>query len=292
MPRIRSIKPEYWADEKMAPLPPITRLVFLGLVSMADDAGRLVDNIKQIDAFIFPETEDSAREPVAHLEALGRIRRGVTGSGQKVIQIVNWHHQKIDRPNRAGSLPPILGDEDPTDQDNETPTIDEAASTTSGPDRRTESGASDTHRVVVVEDSPKSRRKVAASSSKPRRASDDGSVSGSGSGSTIKDPSLRGERSTTSEHDPPTAASWPARLTEAWANAVGVLSVGRIGKALKPLVDKHGEDLVARAIRHYGREKLDAGELKFASPEDFARTAVQWIDYARPVGTGTLGVVR
>ncbi len=53
MPRIRSIKPEFWADEKMSSLSPIDRLVFLGLIGMADDFGRVHDNVKVIDAFVF-----------------------------------------------------------------------------------------------------------------------------------------------------------------------------------------------------------------------------------------------
>jgi hypothetical protein len=110
MARIRSIKPEFWQDEKLAPLDPMTRLVFLGLVSMADDAGRVLDNVKIIDAFIFPETEESCRGAVATLAELGRIKRGVTASGQRVIQVVNWRHQRIDRPNFAGALPQIEGD--------------------------------------------------------------------------------------------------------------------------------------------------------------------------------------
>ncbi len=113
MPRIRTIKPEFWSDEKLAPLTPIDRLVFLGLISIADDCGRHLDNLKQIDAALFPETDDSARDSLNVLASMGRIRRGETASGQRVIQIVNWsRHQKVDRPNLGGSLPAIAGDED------------------------------------------------------------------------------------------------------------------------------------------------------------------------------------
>ncbi len=113
MPRIRTIKPEFWADEKLSPLDPVTRLVFLGLISLADDCGRIVDNLKQIDAFIFPETEDSAREALANLWRIFRIKRGTTASGQKIIQIVNWTtHQKIDHPNFKAALPEIIDSED------------------------------------------------------------------------------------------------------------------------------------------------------------------------------------
>jgi hypothetical protein len=97
MARIRTIKPEFFGDEKLAPLAPIDRLVFLGLVSMADDAGRLLDNVKAIDGFIFPETEDSARDSLATLARLARITRYVSASGQKLIQVTNWsRHQKVD----------------------------------------------------------------------------------------------------------------------------------------------------------------------------------------------------
>lgn len=108
MPRIRSIKPEFWSDEKLARLSPITRLVFLGLIGQADDAGRLLDNTKVIDAFIFPETSETSRGSIDELSALGRIQRGLTESGQRIIQITSWkRHQKIEKPNLAAALPEI-----------------------------------------------------------------------------------------------------------------------------------------------------------------------------------------
>lgn len=110
MARIRTIKPEIFQDEKLAPLDPIHRFVFIGLISMADDGGRMLDNVKIIDAYIFPETEDTCRQSLDVLADLGRIKRGMTASGQRVIQVVNWSHQRIDRPNFAGALPPIDGD--------------------------------------------------------------------------------------------------------------------------------------------------------------------------------------
>lgn len=108
MPRIRTIKPEFWADEKLAPLDPIDRLVFLGLISMADDFGRLHDNVKVIDAFIFPECSRTSRESVANLSRMGRIRRGKSSSGKRIIEIANWEkHQRVDKPQKATALPEI-----------------------------------------------------------------------------------------------------------------------------------------------------------------------------------------
>lgn len=107
MARIRTIKPEFWGDEKLAPMAPITRLVFLGLISMADDRGRLTDSVKRVDAFVFPESDDTAGPSLQELAQNGRIRRGLTSSGQRIIEITNWRHQKIERPNYLGALPDI-----------------------------------------------------------------------------------------------------------------------------------------------------------------------------------------
>jgi hypothetical protein len=109
MARIRTIKPEFWTDEKLSPCDPLTRLVFLGLVSLADDAGRIVDNLRYIDAQLFMNTSDSAHEPLMRLSGMGRIIRGLTASGQPIIQIANWtRHQKIQHPNLKGALPEIV----------------------------------------------------------------------------------------------------------------------------------------------------------------------------------------
>src|SRR5690606_24725897 len=106
MARIRSIKPEFWQDEKLSCQSALTRLVFIGLISQADDAGRLVDTPKLLDGLLFPETDDTCKEALATLAELGVIRRGTTASGQKVIQITNWEkHQKIDKPNPKMALP-------------------------------------------------------------------------------------------------------------------------------------------------------------------------------------------
>ncbi|MDP9203475.1 MAG: hypothetical protein M3P26_16330 [Gemmatimonadota bacterium] len=100
MARIRSLKPDFWQDEKMAPLAPIHRLVFLGLISQADDAGRLVDNVRLFDGLLFPQTEESSRESLDILARLKRIVRYSGPSGQRLIQIVRWKdHQKVDNPS-------------------------------------------------------------------------------------------------------------------------------------------------------------------------------------------------
>lgn len=100
MARIRTLKPEFWQDEKLAPLPAIDRLVFIGLISQADDAGRLVDNPRMLDGLIFPHTDESCRQSLETLNQLGRIIRYKSDSGQKLIQIVGWKkHQNVQKPS-------------------------------------------------------------------------------------------------------------------------------------------------------------------------------------------------
>jgi hypothetical protein len=107
MARIRTLKPEFWQDEKLAPLPTIDRLVFLGLISQADDAGRLVDNPRLLNGLIFPMTDDDCRQSLETLARLGRIIRYTSASGQRLIQIAKWcDHQRVDKPSRH-VLPPV-----------------------------------------------------------------------------------------------------------------------------------------------------------------------------------------
>lgn len=111
MARIRTIKPEFWTDEKLGPLDPLTRLVAIGLISQADDAGRILDSVRLIDGLLFAyDDSTTCRRSLDDLSRTGFIERGLTASGQAIIQITGWHHQKIDRPNLSAALPPICND--------------------------------------------------------------------------------------------------------------------------------------------------------------------------------------
>jgi DNA replication protein DnaT len=107
MTRIRTIKPEFWTDEKMSPMDDTVRLVFLALISMADDGGRLVNSPKAIEAFVWPFHDDRSRDlrdALATLSRMGRIRAGMTEAGQPVVEIIRWdRHQKIDKPRKCNS---------------------------------------------------------------------------------------------------------------------------------------------------------------------------------------------
>src|SRR4051812_48325400 len=75
MARIRSVKPEFWTDEKVAELSRDARLTFLGLISaLADDDGRMKGNPRVVRGMIYPFDEDvTAADIEAHLEEIDQL---------------------------------------------------------------------------------------------------------------------------------------------------------------------------------------------------------------------------
>ena len=65
MARIRTIKPEFWEDEKMASLPFGCRLLFIGMWNQADDQGVVRANPKILKAKIFPYDENLRTSEIA-----------------------------------------------------------------------------------------------------------------------------------------------------------------------------------------------------------------------------------
>lgn len=72
---------------------------------------------------------------------------------------------------------------------------------------------------------------------------------------------------------------WVREAAAIWHEGTGgVLAIGRIGKALKPLVEIYGWPSIRRPLAHY----LKVTELQFVSPERFAATYNQWILPEKP----------
>lgn len=101
MARIRTIKPEYWSDERMATVSLQARLLFLGLLNLADDEGRLRGHPALIRGALFPYDDLTNAQVDGWLEELaasGRIQR-YRVDGESYVWVRNFErHQKIDRP--------------------------------------------------------------------------------------------------------------------------------------------------------------------------------------------------
>ena len=57
MARMRTIKPEFWTDDKVVELSLLGRLLFIGLWNFADDDGYIENSPKRIKRLIFPDQD-------------------------------------------------------------------------------------------------------------------------------------------------------------------------------------------------------------------------------------------
>lgn len=108
-PRIRSIKPEVWADEKLAGLPRDARLLFLALISNADDDGRMRGSVLFVRAACFPYDPDLDVATLLNELAGAGFIEAYEAEDQSFLFIKNFRkHQKIDRPTPSPlPAPPV-----------------------------------------------------------------------------------------------------------------------------------------------------------------------------------------
>jgi hypothetical protein len=117
MARIRTIKPDFWKDEKIMDCKPIERLLFIGLWNLVDDYGRLEVAPRTIRAEIFPEDDITAtdvRDMLVSLNSRGLITI-YTAEDREYFFVTNWDkHQRID--NKAKPKCPAPFGEIPSEE--------------------------------------------------------------------------------------------------------------------------------------------------------------------------------
>lgn len=97
MPRARNIKPGFFANEDLAEIEPIGRLLFIGLWTLADRDGRLEDRPKRIKGELFPYDNCDINALLDDLQKYGFILRYEVDGG-KYIQIVNFSKHQNPHP--------------------------------------------------------------------------------------------------------------------------------------------------------------------------------------------------
>lgn len=75
MARIRTIKPEFFKNDRIAELPALSRILFIGLWTLADCEGRLEDRVKRIKAEVLPYDNFDADKGLNDLAMKGLIVR-------------------------------------------------------------------------------------------------------------------------------------------------------------------------------------------------------------------------
>lgn len=107
MARIRTIKPSFWSDAKVARLSRDARLLAIGLISMADDHGRFIASHSSITGYVYPH--DDVRSPalakwLKELESVGFVHF-YDVDGLRYGCYLKWRsHQRISHP-QASTFP-------------------------------------------------------------------------------------------------------------------------------------------------------------------------------------------
>lgn len=153
MPRTRSIKPEFWTDEKIGSISIQSRLLFIGMWTYSDDYGVCKASPQLLKSEIFPYDEDLRAKQVAEwCDALvnARMIHPFEYNGERLYVIRTFRsHQKVERPSAQRFCPEEI-------LNAQLEIIDRLMSnrTASGDDSET------THRILA-EDSPNTHRIIA-----------------------------------------------------------------------------------------------------------------------------------
>lgn len=109
MPRIRSVKPEYFGSEPVGNCSPTSRLLFIALWCLADDEGRAVDNPKIIRAFAFPLDDDILSTDVDRMLVELHVARLIVRyevEGRKYLAVKNFTEHQHPKKKLQSKLPP------------------------------------------------------------------------------------------------------------------------------------------------------------------------------------------
>lgn len=107
MARIRTVKPEFWTDEKVVECSIPARLLFIGLFNFANDMGCLERSPKRLKMQIFPADALDCEPLIQELITHGLLTE-YSVNDVCYLQIKGFlKHQKINRPSASKiPLPP------------------------------------------------------------------------------------------------------------------------------------------------------------------------------------------
>ena len=119
MPRIRSLKPELWLSPQVMNLSHSGRLMFVGLITQADDEGRGLADTRRLKAAIFPGDDCSHPDVEGWLAEVACERLAILyqdSRGTNLYQLTGWrNHQRVPKPTQSnyesptGTLPECAG---------------------------------------------------------------------------------------------------------------------------------------------------------------------------------------
>jgi hypothetical protein len=108
MARIRTVKPEFWASEQVAACSMQARLLFIGLWTFSDDAGRHPASPGRLKMQVFPADDCSSDDVARWMAEL--IDQGLVHEYEvdrkRYWAVTGWRHQRIEKPTVRHPAPP------------------------------------------------------------------------------------------------------------------------------------------------------------------------------------------
>lgn len=118
MARMRSVKPEFWADEDLSALPRDARLLYVGLWNLADEHSRLRGDPRYVKGQLFPYDDDLPATDVdrllGHLADIGKVVRYRHGGAAYIFLPTLSRHQRLESDKVPSRLPPPPEQPEPT----------------------------------------------------------------------------------------------------------------------------------------------------------------------------------
>lgn len=111
MARIRTIKPEFWTDERLTECSLSARLMFIGMWNFADDNGNMGYSAKRIKMQVFPGDSIETQPLIDELLTHGVLIE-YSVNGEKFLHIKGFaKHQVINRPSQSSIPRPEFSDD-------------------------------------------------------------------------------------------------------------------------------------------------------------------------------------
>lgn len=105
MARARNIKPSFFINEELVELDFATRLLFIGLWTIADRDGRLEDKPKKIKMSLFPADDIDVNNALNELQSSGFIKRYEISNNQYIQILAFKKHQNPHIKEPASNIP-------------------------------------------------------------------------------------------------------------------------------------------------------------------------------------------
>lgn len=105
MARARNIKPKFFTNQELVELPFSTRLLFIGLWTLADRAGRMEDKPKRIKMEIFPADNVDVDAALNELQSAGLIQRYAANGTRYLAVLAFLKHQNPHHKEAASTIP-------------------------------------------------------------------------------------------------------------------------------------------------------------------------------------------